>query len=106
VVAARQGMWAEQCGLWLFGFEGKGGNPSMNLEIIKNMSRTDHKQNSFMPRPRTAYFIFLYIKSLVCSKYLPPLVSDHASVMVLGAMLMAYCEGFNEMLVMLNPMWP
>jgi len=41
VVAARQGMWAEKYGLWLFVFEGNGGNPSANLEIIKNRSRTE-----------------------------------------------------------------
>jgi len=40
VVAVRQGMWAEKCGLWLFGVEGNGGNPSTNPEIIKNREFT------------------------------------------------------------------
>jgi len=30
----------KKCGLWLFVFEGNGGNPSSNLEIITNTSRT------------------------------------------------------------------
>jgi len=59
VDVGKPGTWVSNTGLYLFAFEGNGGNSKTNLEMIEQ----DHEQNGFAPRQHTTCLELDYILS-------------------------------------------